>query len=173
MIEVHDVFLRFWLWAVIGATSAAALASSPLLQADAEGESPSQLTSTTITSQKDAARLQALEGVTLQWIDWAKRGRATVTINQEGLWRLNAKQTDEYGLLQVSGAIHEIGQDYFILSGRIIIMDTPDRDRICDRSKKWRFEVTQNRSYYRLREFEWCDYLTDYIDIYFKPSLRN
>ena len=24
-----------------------------------------------------------------------------------------------------------------------------------------------NRRYWRMREFEWCDRLTDYIDIYF------
>jgi hypothetical protein len=39
--------------------------------------------------------------------------------------------------------------------------------RRCEQTGEWRFAVTQNRKYWRLRQFEWCDYLTDYIDIYF------
>jgi len=27
--------------------------------------------------------------------------------------------------------------------------------------------VTQNRRYWRIRTFEWCDDLTDYVDVYF------
>jgi hypothetical protein len=51
--------------------------------------------------------------------------------------------------------ITEIGDDYFLLNGRITIGDTPDAGRSC----------------YRLREFERCDYLTDYADIYSASSL--
>ena len=47
------------------------------------------------------------------------------------------------------------------------ITDTPDRGRTCERRKTWHFAVTQRRSFYRLREFEWCDGLTDYVDVYF------
>ena len=53
--------------------------------------------------------------------------------------------------------------------GTIRIADTPDRGRLCEQTKSWRFAITQRRKYYRLREFEWCDGLTDYIDIY-KPA---
>ena len=49
----------------------------------------------------------------------------------------------------------------------IRIADAPDPGRMCEATKSWHFAVTQNRRYYRLREFEWCDGLTDYIDIYF------
>ena len=61
----------------------------------------------------------------------------------------------------------EIGTGYFTFKGTIRIKDTPDRNRSCEKTKNWHFAVTQNRPYFRLREFEWCDYLTDYIDIYF------
>ena len=41
------------------------------------------------------------------------------------------------------------------------------QSRICEKTKDWHFAITQGRPYYRLREFEWCDGLTDYIDLYF------
>ena len=61
----------------------------------------------------------------------------------------------------------QIGEGYFILRGTVAITDTPDPGRECRADKNWRFAITQNRQYYRLREFEWCDGLTDYVDIYF------
>ena len=62
-----------------------------------------------------------------------------------------------------------IGDRVVILrpGGRIAIIDTPDPGRQCIRNGPMRFAVTQNRPYWRLREFEWCDGLTDYVDIYF------
>lgn len=71
------------------------------------------------------------------------------------------------GRLFMDGAVREIGSDYFIFTGTIRIEDTPDPGRRCEATKDWRFAVTQEQPYWRLREFEWCDGLTDYIDIYF------
>lgn len=71
------------------------------------------------------------------------------------------------GRLVMDGQVTEIGSDYFIFRGTIRIEDAPDPGRRCEATKDWRFAVTQNRPYWRLREFEWCDGLTDYIDIYF------
>ena len=71
------------------------------------------------------------------------------------------------GRLFLDGTITEIGAGYFTFEGTIRITDTPDPGRQCEDNKSWHFAVTQNRPYYRLREFEWCDGLTDYIDIYF------
>lgn len=112
--------------------------------------------------------LRSSRGITLQWIDWARRGTAHVT-ETNGVWRLHGEQTarDGTGRLLVDGTITEIGADYFVLYGRIRIVDAPDPGRRCDMTKSWRFAITQNRPYFRLREFEWCDRLTDYIDIYF------
>lgn len=115
-----------------------------------------------------ARRLAANKGLSLQWIDWNTRG--TVAVKRDGgVWRLRGAQAEAGGpgRLLLDGTITEIGADYFTFEGRIAITDTPDKGRQCDRTKTWRFAVTQNRSYYRLREFEWCDGLTDYIDIYF------
>jgi hypothetical protein len=142
-----------------------ALIAAPLT---AQDEAP-----TRIMSQTDAERLRTVQGITLQWIDWDRRGDVSVSEDANGVWRIEGEQLDESGAgVRVSGVITEIGQDYFLLDGTVAIADTPDVGRACSAAKVWRFGATQRRSYYRLREFEWCDYLTDYVDIYFAPGLR-
>lgn len=130
---------------------------------------PSYVQPTRILDQGAAGRLLANKGVTLQWIDWNTRGTATVTREANGVWHLRAAQAQANGpgRLRLDGDITEIGADYFTFEGTIRIADTPDAGRVCEKNKTWHFAVTQNRSYWRLREFEWCDGLTDYIDIYF------
>lgn len=123
---------------------------------------------TRVLSAKAAQRLAANKGLTLQWIDWNTRG--TAVVRREGkVWRLRGAQAEAGGpgRLFLDGTITEIGADYFTFEGRIAITDTPDAGRKCDKSKTWHFAITQNRRYYRLREFEWCDGLTDYVDIHF------
>lgn len=128
---------------------------------------------TRILDSQGADRLMRNEGVSLQWINWEERGGAWVMETTGGHWLLLAGQRATNGaMLDVEGFITEIGRDYFVLEGTVKIFGTPDGDRQCNATKSWRFEVTQNRSYYRLREFEWCDNLTDYIDIYFPTSMR-
>jgi hypothetical protein len=126
--------------------------------------------STRILSPSDAERLRANHGVTLQWIDWDRRG--SVIVDDGGtLWTLRASQSEAGGpgRLFMEGKVLEIGPGYFTFDGVIRISDTPDPGRSCEERKTWHFAITQNRPYYRLREFEWCDDLTDYIDIYFVP----
>ena len=127
---------------------------------------PGQVTK--ILSERDAQRLLNNKGLTLQWIDWDTRGTAVVA-KREGLWQLRGSQAEAGGpgRLFLDGAILEIGEGYFTFRGTIRISEIPDDGRQCELDKTWHFAVTQNRPYYRLREFEWCDYLTDYIDIYF------
>lgn len=128
---------------------------------------------TNVMSIKDAERLRTLEGITLQWIGWDRRGKVSMTMDEDGVMRLSGSQLDQSGAgVRLSGRIAEVGKDYFLLDGRIEIADAPSVGRSCDLEKVSRFEVTQRRSYYRLREFEWCDGLTDYIDLYFDPRLR-
>ncbi|GAB7555159.1 hypothetical protein NRB_46740 [Novosphingobium sp. 11B] len=123
---------------------------------------------TRILDAKSAQRLAANKGLALQWIDWNTRGTAVVR-QDDGVWKLRGAQAEAGGAgrLFLDGTISEIGADYFTFEGRIAITDTPDAGRQCDKTKIWHFAITQNRRYYRLREFEWCDSLTDYIDIYF------
>lgn len=134
---------------------------------------PGLTAQTRVLSNRDAQRLRTAQGITLHWITWDTRGDVHVARGPDGVWRVNGVQKDERGArLAIDGVITEIGDDYFELDGRIAITNTPDRGRVCVQDKIWRFEVTQDRTYYRLREFEWCDRLTDYVDIYFAPSLR-
>ncbi len=122
---------------------------------------------TRVLDQAALQRLLANKGVTLQWLGWDQRGSVDARMDN-GVLRLTAAQAKGGGgRLMLDGAVREIGSDYFIFTGVIRIEDTPDTGRRCERSKDWRFAVTQNRPYWRLREFEWCDGLTDYVDIYF------
>jgi hypothetical protein len=128
---------------------------------------------TRILDAKAAQRLLHNKGLTLQWLDWGRtRGTAIVSrVAGSGgaVWKLRGAEAEAGGpgRLLLDGTITEIGSDYFTFEGRIRIADTPDKGRLCERDKIWHFAVTQKRLYYRLREFEWCDGLTDYIDIHF------
>lgn len=124
---------------------------------------------TKILDPEMAERLFANTGITLQWIGWETPGRTWVAVDDRGYWLATADQKGTSGeRLSLEGFVTEIGRDYFLYDGTIKILGSPSRDRLCNVSKRgWRFEITQNRKYWRLREFEWCDGLTDYIDIYF------
>jgi hypothetical protein len=126
------------------------------------------LAPTRIFDTAAAQHLRANKGVTLQWIDWNTRGSAYVAV-ADGVWTLRATQAEAGGpgRLFLEGKVTEIGRDYFLFDGVVRITDTPDRGRICEKRDVWRFAITQNRRYWRIRTFEWCDGLTDYVDIYF------
>lgn len=111
-------------------------------------------------------RLLANKGLTLQWLSWDQRGTANVRWQGERLL-LTGAQSKDGGRLFLDGVVEEVGRDHFTFRGTIRIDGTPDAGRRCEATKSWHFAITQNRPYWRLREFEWCDGLTDYIDIYF------
>jgi len=123
---------------------------------------------TRVLDRAAAERLRHNKGVTLQWIDWVHRGSAAISV-ANGRWMLRAAQAGSRGpgRLFLEGTITEIGRDYFLFDGVVRITDTPDKGRMCEKRDIWRFAVTQKRPYWRIRTFEWCDDLTDYIDIYF------
>jgi hypothetical protein len=124
--------------------------------------------STRILDEAAAQRLRHNKGVTLQWIDWDHRGNVAIAV-ANGRWTLHATQAEARGpgRLALDGTVTEIGPDYFLFDGVVRITDTPDKGRTCEKRDVWRFAVTQHRPYWRIRTFEWCDELTDYIDIYF------
>ena len=148
----------------------------PLLLAGcAATQSPAETPAPTVVSQnatrvldRDAlGRLLANKGVTLQWISWDQRGTANARMVGDEVLLTAAQAKSRAGRLFLDGRVTEIGADYFTFRGTIRIEDAPDAGRRCEATKDWRFAVTQNRPYWRLREFEWCDGLTDYVDIYF------
>lgn len=128
---------------------------------------PTAEAGTRILDRDAAAKLLAADGITLQWIGWNERGHVRVR-DEGGTIRLTGSQAEPggQGRLFVDGKVTEIGADYFTFDGVIRIVDTPDPGRRCEADKTWHFAITQNRPYWRLREFEWCDGLTDYVDIY-------
>lgn len=130
---------------------------------DSEGNAP-----TRVLSAADLGRIAAPKGIGWHWIAPAARGPAKVSVDPLGRWMIEAGQTGpNNAALEVSGWIREIGPNYFELLGTITMKNAPDAGRACEEFGNWRFEITQNRKYYRLRRFEWCDSLTDYIDLYF------
>ncbi len=125
----------------------------------------------TVTQVRDQAALEKLRGnsgLTLQWIGWDKRG--TLDVSQRGpVVHLRGAQIapDGMGRLEIEGDVLSIETDRFTFVGRIAITNTPDGGRRCVKDGAVEFAITQGRKYWRMREFEWCDQLTDYIDIYF------
>lgn len=164
---------RIGKFALTGAALALLAAAAPptrpyLDQGSARAAKEPAPAATRVLSPRDAARLRALKGMSLQWISWDRRGKAKATVDARGVWRLRAEQSGPDGAAAaIDGAITEIGADYFELRGTVTIVNTPDAGRTCEGYGTWRFAVTQNRKYYRLRQFEWCDDLTDYVDLYF------
>ncbi|WP_432201185.1 hypothetical protein ACRAQ7_02910 [Erythrobacter sp. W53] len=148
--------------AVADKTTASATASFVVSEGLSQPTPP-----TRILDEAAAQRLLGAKRATLQWISWDRRGSVNARM-EDGVLRLTATQSQEGGpgRLFLDGYVSEIGADYFTFEGKVQITGTPDRERTCEADKSWRFAVTQNRPYWRLREFEWCDYLTDYVDIY-------
>lgn len=124
---------------------------------------------TKVISPDDLQRLIGNKGMSLQWMNGPARGQVRVLVDAaNGQWSLigtHGGPGDAY--VGVDGFISEVGDKYFQLIGNVTILNTPDAGRTCRQFGNWRFEITQNRKFYRLRHFEWCDGLTDYIDIHF------
>lgn len=148
-----------------------AAAMLPVAGAHADQHMPAQdppVAATTVNDAAALARLRGNSGITLQWISWDYRG--VVSVSDRGdVVHINGIQRERGGdaYVLIDGDVEEIGADYFIFNGRIAIANAPDAGRYCERTGRSRFAITQNRRYWRLRQFEWCDRLTDYIDIYF------
>lgn len=148
------------------ATSLALAACAPAVES--APDPVEQVSGTRILDAAQADRLLAAKGITLQWIGWNQRGSVNIRKVGDDILLTGAQAApDGPGRLYVDGKVTEIGADYFILDGEVRITDAPDVGRKCSQDKQWRFAITQQRPYWRLREFEWCDGLTDYVDIYF------
>lgn len=144
---------------LIASTVSAVIASTPPAAAPTKVENRAAL-----------EKLLGNSGMTLQWLSWNSSDRGAVDASWQGealFLKGEQRAVDGTGRVSVEGRVVRVAASEFILDGTIIIEDTPDAGRRCEKSGEWRFAITQNRKYWRLRQFEWCDYLTDYIDIYF------
>ncbi len=116
------------------------------------------------------ARLRRNSGITLQWISFENPGRGHVVAQMNGgLLHLNGSQIARNGRGQVTvdGDVTRINPRSFIFRGRIVITDAPDLGRNCVREGTYEFRATGQRRYWRLQDFEACDGLADYVDIYY------
>jgi hypothetical protein len=149
---------------------AAAALLLPLLAYGAVAASSEPPPPTKVENRAALERLLGNSGMTLQWISWTSAERGQVDASWKGkalLLKGEQRGKGGTGRVSVDGHVTRIGKTDFILNGTIVIEDSPDVGRRCEKTGEWKFAVTQNRKYWRLREFEWCDQLTDYIDIYF------
>jgi hypothetical protein len=151
---------------------AARLALLPLLVlgAAASSNSPKPIPPTKVENRAALEKLLGNSGMTIQWLSWTSsaRGPMTASWKQRALFLKGEHRAEEgSGRVAVEGRVTRINKTEFILNGTITIEDTPDIGRKCQKTGDWKFAITQNRKYWRMREFEWCDQLTDYIDIYF------
>lgn len=114
-------------------------------------------------------RLRGNEGIATQWISWEPAQRGSVTVSERGgLVHLRGVQAlPGRGRLELDGDVLRIEARRFVFKGRIVLTDAPDRGRRCVRDGTYDFRITQQRRYWRLRQMEQCDGLTDYVDIYF------
>ncbi|HEV7660953.1 MAG TPA: hypothetical protein VGO55_14030 [Allosphingosinicella sp.] len=125
------------------------------------------------TIVNDRAALQRLRrnsGITLQWISFetSRRGHVVATM-RGGLLHLSGSQAERGGpgRLTLDGDVLRVDPHSFTFQGRIVIAGAPDPSRNCVRDGTYEFRVTQRRRYWRLQDFEACDGLADYVDIYF------
>jgi hypothetical protein len=125
---------------------------------------------TIINDQATLERLLGNSGITVQWLTWDQEGRGELSTSWQGkvlyIEGSHKSQTSS-GIMTIKGSIVQVDKDRFLFDGRITITETPDAGRKCVKDGISQFAVTQRRKYFRLREFEWCDHLTDYIDIFF------
>ncbi|MFT3967281.1 MAG: hypothetical protein QM690_15500 [Sphingobium sp.] len=144
--------------------SSASVSAAPASSASAfAAEAP-----TIVRDRAAMARLLGNEGITLQWIDWDRRGELDARMPGATLYLEGSQRAASGpGLLTLSGRVTEVDADRFRFHGRIVITGTPDAGRQCVRDGDFTFAITQNRRYWRLQEMERCDGLTDYVDIYF------
>ena len=125
----------------------------------------------TIVNDRTALnRLRRNSGITLQWLSFetAQRGHVVAQMNG-GLLHLNGSQSGRGGAGRVTldGDVLQINSRSFSFRGRIVITDAPNRGRNCVRDGTYEFRATGTRRYWRLQDFEACDGLADYVDIYY------
>jgi hypothetical protein len=142
-----------------------------LAAAGAIAQTPPAPGERTIVNDRTALnRLRRNSGITLQWISFetARRGHVVAQMNG-GLLHLSGSQSARGGAGRVTldGDVLRINPRSFFFRGRIVITDAPDRGRNCVREGTYEFRATGQRRYWRLQDFEACDGLADYVDIYF------
>jgi hypothetical protein len=136
----------------------------------AQAPPPASPERTIVNDRAALQRLRRSSGITLQWISFEtpEWGRVVATM-RGGLLHLSGSQVERGGpgRLALDGDVLRVDPRSFTFKGRILITGAPDPGRNCLRDGTYEFRVTQRRRYWRLQDFEACDGLADYVDIYF------
>jgi hypothetical protein len=119
-----------------------------------------------IQNQAAYERLMNNSGITVQWLWNAKRGHLKAQ-DVNDVVKLDGTQANYEGTLKMKGEVVAISKDTFRFRGTILILDAPDKGRNCERTGDFDFRISGQRKYWRLQQMEFCDRLTDYVDVYF------
>jgi hypothetical protein len=168
MCKSAAITMLFFLTCLSGCKAGNAAVESASTTSAATSVASAAVKATEVRDLSALERLRGNAGLTLQWIDWEQRG--ILEVSQRGdVVHLKGTQVAAggNGRLEMEGDVLSIDSGHFIFRGTIKIKDTPDAGRSCVKNGDSEFAITQGRKYWRMREFEWCDGLTDYIDIYF------
>ncbi|ALM86152.1 hypothetical protein [Bordetella sp. N] len=121
---------------------------------------------TIIQDQVAYERLMNNSGITVQWLWSAKRGHLKAQ-DVNDVVKLEGTQANHEGTLKINGEVVAISKDRFRFRGTILILEAPDKGRHCERTGDFDFRISGQRKYWRLQQMEFCDRLTDYVDVYF------
>ncbi|WP_143277596.1 hypothetical protein [Bordetella genomosp. 10] len=121
---------------------------------------------TVIQNQAAYERLMNNSGITVQWLWHADRGHLKAR-DVNDVVSIEGTQSNYEGTLKIKGDVVAISADRFRFRGTILIVDAPDKGRNCERTGDFDFRISGKRKYWRLQQMEFCDGLTDYVDVYF------
>jgi len=121
---------------------------------------------TIIQNQAAYERLMHNSGITVQWLWHASRGHLKATDTNDVV-RLEGTQSNYEGTLKMKGEVVAISADRFRFRGTILLVDAPDKGKTCERTGDFDFKISGKRKYWRLQQMEFCNGLTDYVDVYF------
>jgi hypothetical protein len=153
-----------------GAATSGAAASGASANAAAPagaGGALAPVQKTDVKSQTAYERLLNNSGLTVQWLWHGKRGPLKAT-DENGVIKIEGQQSSAgEGMVTIKGEVVSLYSDHFTFRGTILIQDAPDKGRTCDRTGDYDFRISGSRKYWRLKQMEACNGLTDYVDIYF------
>lgn len=108
--------------------------------------------------------------VSLQWISWEKKGRATITPGTDGWYTIKGNQSNkENDYLKIEGKIKRLSEKELEFEGTVETrVSHNNAGEPCIKKGKLRFFAKGNRTYYRMQDMENCagGNLVDYVDIY-------
>lgn len=125
---------------------------------------------TVIHDPAAAEKLLGEHALALQWIGWDQLGKATVTVDAEGVYRLVGEQAGGGDSLRVDGTIGTVEATTFTFDGTITTqVSYIGGGKVCTRSGPLTFAIKGRRHYWRLTQMDNpCDAVVDYVDLFLR-----